>query len=135
VCALLEVVVHEYGWGGVACFQHVAEMLYGLVGGQQLAVVCTLFLLGRVEFLGKESESPEKIRAIIVMPRPSDVEGLRRFLGMVIYHSRFLPNHSSTTYSLRELLRKNSRFRWTAACEAVFIKLKREIASERILAP
>jgi hypothetical protein len=32
----------------VARFQHVAEMLYGLVDGQQLAVVCTVFLLGRV---------------------------------------------------------------------------------------
>jgi hypothetical protein len=40
----------------VMCFQHVVEMLYGLVDGQQLTVVCSVFLLGRVEFLGKESE-------------------------------------------------------------------------------
>jgi hypothetical protein len=38
------------------CFQHVAEMLYGLVDGQQLADVCTVFLLGRVEILGEESK-------------------------------------------------------------------------------
>jgi hypothetical protein len=37
----------------VARLQHVAEMLYGLVDGQQLAVVCAVFLLGRVEFLGE----------------------------------------------------------------------------------
>jgi hypothetical protein len=41
--------------GEVARFQRVAEMLYGLVDGHQLAVVCTVFLLGRVEVLGKES--------------------------------------------------------------------------------
>jgi hypothetical protein len=33
-----------------------AEMLYGLVDGQQLAVVSTAFLLGRVEFLVEEYE-------------------------------------------------------------------------------
>jgi hypothetical protein len=85
VCALHET-VHECGWGGVACFQHVAEILYGHVDGQQLSDVCTVFLLGRVEFPGEESESPEKISAIIDMLRPSDVEGLRRFLGMATAH-------------------------------------------------
>jgi hypothetical protein len=47
----------------------------------------------RLEYLGhiiefnKISKSPEKIRAKIDMPRPSDVEGLRRFLGMATYYS------------------------------------------------
>jgi hypothetical protein len=35
----------------VARFQHMAEMVYGLVDDQQLADVCAVFLLGRVEFL------------------------------------------------------------------------------------
>jgi hypothetical protein len=39
-----------------AHFQHVAEMLYSIVDGQQLAVVCTVFLLSQVEFLREESE-------------------------------------------------------------------------------
>jgi hypothetical protein len=37
----------------VARFQHVAKMLYGLVYGQQLAVVCTVFLLSLVKFFWK----------------------------------------------------------------------------------
>jgi hypothetical protein len=37
----------------VARFQHVAEMLYSLVDCQQFAVVCAVFLLSRVEFLGE----------------------------------------------------------------------------------
>jgi hypothetical protein len=40
----------------MARFQHVAEMLYGLIDGQQLAVGCTVFLLSQVEFLGEEGE-------------------------------------------------------------------------------
>jgi hypothetical protein len=31
-------------------------MLYGLVDGKQLAVVCSVFLLGGLEFLGEEGE-------------------------------------------------------------------------------
>jgi hypothetical protein len=44
------------GGDEVARFQHVAEMLYGILNGQQLAAVCAVFLLNRVEFLGEESE-------------------------------------------------------------------------------
>jgi hypothetical protein len=40
----------------VARFQQVAEMLHSLVDIQQLAVLCAVFLPGRAEFLGEESE-------------------------------------------------------------------------------
>jgi hypothetical protein len=40
--------------GEVAHFQHVVEMLYSLVDGQQLAVVCTVFLMSWVQFLEKK---------------------------------------------------------------------------------
>jgi hypothetical protein len=41
--------------GEVARCQPMAEMLYGLVYGQQLAIVGAVLLLGRVEFLEKAS--------------------------------------------------------------------------------
>jgi hypothetical protein len=40
----------------VARFEHLTETLYGLVDGQQLAIVYTVFLPSPVEFLGKEDE-------------------------------------------------------------------------------
>jgi hypothetical protein len=42
----------------VLCFHHVAEMLHGLVGGQQLSIGCTVFLLDSVEFLGEGEGLP-----------------------------------------------------------------------------
>jgi hypothetical protein len=36
--------------GEVASFQHMAEMLYGLADGKQLAIVGAVLLLGRTEF-------------------------------------------------------------------------------------
>jgi hypothetical protein len=41
----------------VARFQHMTEMFYGLVDGQQLAVVGAVLLLGRVEFFFGEGET------------------------------------------------------------------------------
>jgi hypothetical protein len=42
--------------GVVARFQHMAEMLYGLVDAQQLAIVGAVLLLGRVEFFREVGE-------------------------------------------------------------------------------
>lgn len=58
------------------------------------------FFQKRIEFLGhiieynKISKSPQKIAAITNMPRPTAINELRRFLGMVTYYSRFI--HTST---------------------------------------
>jgi hypothetical protein len=40
----------------VVRFQHMAEMLYGLVYGQQLAIVGAVLLLGRIELFREECE-------------------------------------------------------------------------------
>jgi hypothetical protein len=40
----------------VARFQHMAEMLHGLVYSQQFAIVCAVFLLGCVQLPGEEGE-------------------------------------------------------------------------------
>ena len=35
---------------------------------------------------------PAKVSAIVNMPAPTDIAGIKRFCGMVQYLSRFLPN-------------------------------------------
>jgi hypothetical protein len=40
--------------GEVARFQHMSEMLHGLVDGQQLSVVGAVFLLSSAKFPGEE---------------------------------------------------------------------------------
>lgn len=101
---------------------------------------CSLFQ-ERIEFLGhiiefnKILKSPVKVAAITDMPSPKSNDGVRRFLGLVTYYARFIPNASTITAPLRELLKKNAQFKWTAQCEAAFLKLKEEIASDRVLMP
>ena len=67
-----------------------------------------------------------KVDAITKLPTPKDVA----FLGMVTYYLSFIPNLSTLTAPLHELLKKNQAFKWSAACEAAFQKLKDEITSE-----
>ncbi|UYV72182.1 K02A2.6-like [Cordylochernes scorpioides] len=69
------------------------------------------------------------------MPQPKNIADLRRFLGMITYYSRFLPDVSTITYPLRRLLKKDKNFSWSAQCQAAFIKLKNEVASDRVLIP
>ncbi|CAL1672394.1 unnamed protein product [Lasius platythorax] len=67
------------------------------------------------------------------MSRPKNVEDVRRFLGMVTYYARLIPDLSTRSTALRILLRKNHKFKWTADCEAAFTHPKNEMASDRVL--
>nr|XP_042909763.1 uncharacterized protein K02A2.6-like [Parasteatoda tepidariorum] len=99
------------------------------------------FFQEKIEYLGhvieynKISKSPTKIQAVQEMPRPSNIEEIKRFLGLVTYYSRFMPNFSTISYPLRRLLRKNQPWLWTASCESAFLKLKNELTSDRVLVP
>ena len=51
--------------------------------------------------------APEKVKAILLMPQPTDIAGVRQFLGMVQYLAKFLPKLSDMTQPLRVLTQKN----------------------------
>lgn len=99
------------------------------------------FFQERIEFLGHVVEhnrilkSPAKVNAILKINHPTSIEEVRRFLGMVTYYSRFIPNLSTLTAPLRQLLVKNTKFHWNEKCSKAFDQLKMEIASERVLTP
>ena len=52
----------------------------------------------------------DKIKAIINMSTPQDKEGVRRFLGLIQYLSKFIPDLSDLDASLRILLKSNVEF-------------------------
>ena len=49
---------------------------------------------------------PRKVHAVEGMPSSADKPALLRFLGMVNYMSKFIPNLADLTQPLRELLHK-----------------------------
>ena len=55
---------------------------------------------------------PNKLKAIIEMPPPSDMAGVQRVLGMVNYVQEFAPNLTDLAKSLRELVKQENEFVW-----------------------
>lgn len=74
-----------------------------------------------------------KISAITNMDKPNDKKGVLRFLGMITYLNKFLPNLSSATESLRRLTHENTDFTWTTEHDKVFDDLKQLVSNATML--
>ncbi|KAL7851818.1 hypothetical protein SRHO_G00176030 [Serrasalmus rhombeus] len=77
---------------------------------------------------------PDKIRAIMEMPEPQNVEGVRRVMGMANYLGKFLPNLASYTRPIKELLSEKNEWSWEKPQIEAFQRLKNELSSPRVLA-
>ena len=63
---------------------------------------------------------PEKIRAIMELVDPRNVDEVRSFIGLASYYRRFIRNFSQISYPTTSLQRKDKKFEWTKECEASF---------------
>ena len=57
-----------------------------------------------------------------------------RFIGMAGYYRRFCHNFSDVVAPLTDLLRKNVKFQWSAACQSAFDQVKAILSSGPVLA-
>ena len=76
---------------------------------------------------------PEKVRAVVDMPRPNDKAGVQRLLGMVNYVGKFIPNMSDLTSPLRQLLHQDVEWHWEEQHETSFRKVKEALALSPVL--
>ncbi|MCG8429883.1 MAG: DDE-type integrase/transposase/recombinase, partial [Candidatus Omnitrophica bacterium] len=76
---------------------------------------------------------PAKVQAIVNMPAPTNIEGVRRVCGMVQYLARYIPNLSEDTEPLRELTRKNAQWKWTDIHQSAFQSIKSKISEATML--
>lgn len=96
------------------------------------------FLLTNVEFLGHRIDAEglhklnKHITPLLEAPQPKNADELRSFLGKVTYYHSFIPNLSSITAPLRDMLLP-SGFIWTKSAIQAFRRLKSELTSDRIL--
>lgn len=100
----------------------------------------SLFCVEKVKFLGHNisangiSVDPERISAISKMAEPTNTKELLRFLGMVNFISRSIPNRSSICEPLNVLLKKDKTWIWDSPQQAAFDQIKRLITSAPVLA-
>ena len=73
---------------------------------------------------------PAKLDEIKNMPVPEDVKALQSFLGLMNYFKRFIPQYSTLTHPLRQLLRKQTTWSWPEECQAAFETLRDSLSSQ-----
>ena len=76
---------------------------------------------------------PSKINAITNLTKPTDVQGVRRILGMTNYLAKFLPKLSDVSAPLRELTRKDHDFHWSDIHDQAFDAIKKLVSSPPLL--
>lgn len=62
------------------------------------------------------------------MEEPTDVSGVRRFLGMVNHLGKYLPNLAEKTQPLRELLKTSNMWAWGDPQQAAFESIKQALS-------
>ncbi len=75
----------------------------------------------------------DKVEAIQSAPEPRNQSGLKSYLGLLSYYSRFLPNLSNVLGPLNRLLRRNVPWCWGPREREAFQASKRLLLSSQAL--
>ncbi|MEL7520029.1 MAG: RNase H-like domain-containing protein [Cyanobacteria bacterium J06553_1] len=98
---------------------------------------CQLFqhsvkFLGHIVSSDGLSPLPENTEAIINFSAPRSIKSVQRFLGMVNFYRRFIPNCSVIAIPITSLL-SSKKIAWTDECQIAFEKLKSSLVNPPIL--
>ncbi len=102
------------------------------------ALKCSFFQQ-RIKYLGHIISEhsieidPDRIKAIINLPPPTDVRSVRRFIGMVQFCSKFMNHLNVILAPLYDLLKNKSKFIWSPHCQKSFEKLKSIMSTPPVL--
>lgn len=77
---------------------------------------------------------PDRVKAIRDMAAPTDISGVRRFLGLVNQMGKFSPNLAEKTKPIRDLLSKKNTWSWDQPQELAFNTVKQDLCSSPVLA-
>lgn len=97
------------------------------------------FLKPETKFMGHIFSSlglkpdPAKVNAIKQYPQPNDIKSMQRFLGLVTYVGKFIPNLADKTAPLRELIKESNQWHWDKPQENAFQSIKAAIAEQQLL--
>ena len=120
--------------------KHLEEVLIKLrEAGLKVKLKKCSFCKNSVKYLGFELTDKgfkpldDKVAAINQFPSPKTDDDIRSFLGMAGYYRQYIPNFSSISKPLTNLLKKNNPFVWSEACEKAFQELKTLLSSAPVL--
>ncbi|KAJ8380928.1 hypothetical protein SKAU_G00017060 [Synaphobranchus kaupii] len=105
----------------------------------RLGVQKLQFKLKEVQFHGHILSSdglkidPEKTRAVMEMPTPTDAKSVQRFIGFMTYLAMFLPRLSEVCEQLCWLLDKDSVWHWLPKHDQAVQDIKRLVSATPVL--
>ncbi|XP_040172372.1 uncharacterized protein K02A2.6-like [Anopheles arabiensis] len=76
---------------------------------------------------------PDKIKAILKLLPPTDVPGVRSFLGAINFYGKFVHNMRMLRHPLDDLLKEGKVFCWTPQCQHAFEQFKKILSSDLLL--
>jgi len=76
---------------------------------------------------------PANVQAILQAKPPTDVTGVKSFIGMTHYYGDFVEGYAEIAAPLYELFRKSAVFDWNAERQQAFEMLKDRLASPPVL--
>ncbi|RVX00475.1 Retrovirus-related Pol polyprotein from transposon 17.6 [Vitis vinifera] len=74
-----------------------------------------------------------KVELIVKLPPPTNVKGIRQFLGHAGFYRRFIKDFSKISKPLCELLVKDAKFIWNEKCQKSFEELKQFLTTAPIV--
>jgi hypothetical protein len=75
---------------------------------------------------------PSKVKEVLDWKLPTTVS--QSFLGLAGYYRRFILNFSKIVKPVTELLKRESKYVWSDACDEVFRLLKKLLTTSPVLA-
>ena len=79
------------------------------------------------------SPLPNKLDSIKHMPAPNSAKEIKQFLGLTGYYRKFVPRFADISRPLTTLTKKDTKFKWTSACQKSFELLKEALCGEPVL--
>ncbi|MBJ4159990.1 Ty3/Gypsy family RNase HI domain-containing protein, partial [Salmonella enterica subsp. enterica serovar Typhimurium] len=74
-----------------------------------------------------------KVRDVLSWGQPKSVTEVRSFLDLAGYYRHFIENFSKIAKPMTELLKKDTKFLWSDACEESFQVLKERLTTAPVL--
>jgi hypothetical protein len=92
-----------------------------------------VLFLGHVVSAEGVRVDPAKVSAVRDFPVPTDVSHLRSFLGMTNYFRKFIKRYAQVVHPMTDLLKQDTAFCWSAACQESFDKVKELLTTAPVL--
>ena len=93
----------------------------------------------KIEFFGQMiapkgmCPADEKLRAVKEWDKPTNVKGIRSFLGFAKYYRRYVRNFAKIANPLTELTKKEEKWQWVLAQKNAFQQLKNALCTAPFL--